>query len=102
MAANYEDEFREVEMESNGSSFWAVIPKDHMSLKGVYYYIEARSGGARATTPGTDPAEEPHEIRVYETTDVYQPPIYNPILTFAGALAVLVALALIWYYRLRE
>ena len=99
---SYEDEFREVEMESNGSSFWAVIPKDHMSLKGVYYYIEARSGGARATTPGTDPAEEPHEIRVYETTDVYQPPIYNPILTFAGALAVLVALALIWYYRLRE
>jgi hypothetical protein len=98
----YDEEFTEVEMESNGTNFWAEIPKDKMSIKNVLYYIEARSGGVTTTAPEENPAEHPFEIQVYETTDKYQPPIYNPIVTFTGALLVLIALVLIWWYRLRD
>jgi hypothetical protein len=55
-----------------------------------------------ATSPEENAEEEPHEIEVYETTEQYQPPIYNPVVTFTGALIVLIALVLIWWYRLRE
>jgi hypothetical protein len=99
---SYEDEFREVEMESNGTSFWAEIPKDHVSIKGMEYYIKARSSGTFVTSPEETPEDDPYEVEVVETTDKYQPPIYNPLVTFTGALIVLVALVLIWYYRLRE
>jgi hypothetical protein len=98
----FEEEYREVEMSSNGSLFWSVVPKDHLSVKGLHYYIRARSSGGAVTSPADSPAEEPYEVEVYETTEEYQPPIYNPVLTFTGALVVLVALVLIWYYRLRE
>jgi len=99
---DFDDDYFEVEMDSNSSSFWAVIPKDHMSIRGVTYYISARSSGGVVTSPPEAPVEDPYEIEVYETTDVYQPPIYNPILTFTGALVVLVALVMIWWFRLRE
>ncbi|UCC94098.1 MAG: hypothetical protein JSW25_05410, partial [Thermoplasmata archaeon] len=99
---SYEEEYREVEMESNDTSFWAIIPKDHVSVKGMHYYIKARTSGGSVTDPPDNPAENPHEVEVFETTEVYQPPIYNPVFTFTGAAIVLVALVLIWYYRLRE
>ncbi|NIP34018.1 MAG: hypothetical protein GWN18_03685, partial [Thermoplasmata archaeon] len=67
----YDEEFKEVEMAFNGTMFWAFIPKEHMSIKGVLYYVEARAGGVTATTPEDNPSEDPHEIEVYETTDVY-------------------------------
>jgi hypothetical protein len=98
----YEEEFRDVEMERDGTLFWTVIDKDHMSVRGVFYYIEVEVGSVKVTHPEENAAEEPHEIEVYETTDVYQPPIYNPVITFTGALIVLIALVLIWWYRLRE
>ncbi len=98
----YDEEFFELEMEANGTRFWAEIPKDHMSVKGVLYYVEARASGVIASAPEENPAEQPYEIEVYETTDVYQPPIYSPIVTFTGALVVLIALVLIWWYRLRD
>jgi hypothetical protein len=99
---SYEEEFREVEMQGNGTLFWAVIDRDHMSVKGVLYYIEAKVGSVTVTSPEENAEEEPHEIEVYETTEEYQPPIYNPVVTFTGALIVLIALVLIWWYRLRE
>jgi hypothetical protein len=99
---SFEDEFREVEMTSNGTSFWAEIPRDHVSILGMHYYIEARSSGGSVTNPVDKPIDDPYEVEVYETTEVYQPPIYNPLITFTGALVVLVALVLIWWYRLRE
>jgi hypothetical protein len=99
---SYEDEYREVEMDSNGTSFWAEIPKAHVSILGMEYYIKARSSGGYVTSPTDNPADEPFEVEVFETTEVYQPPIYNPLFTFTGAVIVLLALVLIWYYRLRE
>lgn len=98
----FDDDFFEIQMDSNGTHYWGEIPRDRVSLRGLQYFITARAPGVTVTSPATNPAEEPYEIEVYETTDVYQPPIYNPILTFTGALVVLVALVLIWWYRLRE
>ncbi len=98
---SFEDEFTEMEMAANGSQFWAIIPRDDVSIRGMFYYIKARTSGGSATSPETSPVEEPYEIKVYETTEEYQPPIYNPLLTFTGALAVLVVLVLLWWYRLR-
>lgn len=95
-------DYTEKEMESNGTQFWYVIPKDKLSLKGLDYYIRVRSSSGVVTSPAESPADEPHQVEVYETTDVYQPPIYNPLVTFTGALVVLVAMFMIWYYRMRD
>jgi hypothetical protein len=96
------DSWKEVEMEVNGTLYWAFIPKETMTVRGVEYYIKARSPLGSVTSPIESPAEEPYPVEVYETTDVYRPPIYNPLVTFTGALAVLVVLFMLWYYRLRE
>ncbi len=98
----FEEEYREVEMTSNGTQFWAEVPRNHLSVTGLHYYISARSSGGAVTSPEDTPTDSPYEVNVYETTEEYQPPIYNPIITFTGALIVLVVLVLIWYYRLRE
>jgi len=95
-------EYTEKEMEANGTLFWYVIPKDKLSLKGLEYYIRVRSSSGVVTSPAEAPVDEPHQVEVYETTEVYQPPIYNPAVTFTGALVVLIAMFMIWYYRMRD
>lgn len=97
-----DEDYTEMEMVSNGTNFWAEIPKEDISLKGLQYYIRARSQRGTVTSPPTNPAEEPYEVEVYETTEEYRPPIYNPIVTFTGAVIIAVLLFLVWYYRLRE
>ena len=96
------DDYKELEMSSNGSVFWGVVPKDDIKLKGLEYYIRARSAAGTVSSPPGKPAEEPYAVDVYETTEQYEPPIYYPVATFIGALVVLIMLFLIWYYRIRE
>jgi hypothetical protein len=95
-------EYKEIEMSSNDTTYWAVIPKDRVTLKGLEYHIRARSSSGTVTSPADEPADEPYEVEVYETTDQYEPPIFYPTATFMGAAVVLVLLFLLYWYRLRE
>jgi hypothetical protein len=97
-----DEDYTEMEMASNGTSFWAEVPKEDISIRGLQYYIRARSQRGTVTSPPTNPVEEPYDVEVYETTEEYKPPIYNPVVTFTGAVVVAVLLFLVWYYRIRE
>lgn len=99
---SFEDEFKEIEMSWNDTTFWGIIPRDDISILGVEYYITARSAAGTGSSPDTVPAEEPHVIEVYETTEKYEPPIFYPMATFIGAASILVLLVLLWWFRLRE
>ena len=99
---SFEEEFQEIEMSWNDTTFWAIIPRDGISILGVEYYITARSASGTGSSPPTSPAEDPYVIEVFETTEQYEPPIFYPAVTFIGAAAVLILLVLIWWFRLRE
>ena len=99
---SFEEEFKEIEMSANDTTFWAIIPRDGISILGVEYFIMARSASGTGSSPPTSPAEDPYVIEVFETTEKYEPPIFYPAVTFIGAAAVLVLLVLIWWFRLRE
>ncbi len=96
------EEYNEIEMSSNGTTYWAVIPKDKVSQKGLEYYIRAKSSSGTVTSPAGNPVEEPYEVEVYETTDQYEPPIFYPTATFLGAAVVLLLLFLVYWFRIRE
>ena len=89
-------------MSYNDTTFWAIIPRDDISILGVEYYITARSSAGTGSSPATAPSEEPYVIEVYETTEKYEPPIFYPLATFIGAAAILLLLVLLWWFRLRE
>jgi hypothetical protein len=95
-------DYKEIEMESNGTMFWAEIPRKDVDLSGLEYYIKARSSKGLVTSPKETPADTPHVVEVFETTDEYRPPIYSPEITLAGAAAIGVLLFSVWYFRIRE
>ncbi len=99
---SFEDEFKEIEMSWNDTTFWAVIPRDDISILGVEYFITSRSASGTGSSPPTSPAEDPYIIEVFETTEKYEPPIFYPAVTFIGAAAILILLVMIWWFRLRE
>ncbi len=99
---SFEDEFKEIEMSVNDTTFWAIIPRDDISILGVEYYITARSASGTGSSPVISPAEDAYVIEVFETTEKYEPPIFYPAVTFIGAAAILALLVLIWWFRLRE
>jgi hypothetical protein len=96
------DSYEELAMESNGSKYWAVIPKEDVTLRGVEYYLRASSKAGSVTYPATKPAEDPIFVKVYETTEQYRPPIYSPTLTFLGAIVIAVLMFSVWYFRIRD
>jgi hypothetical protein len=94
--------FKDIKMESNASTYWAEVPKDFLTIKGIEYYIRARAGTGTVTSPPEAPADEPYSVEVFETTDEFKPPIYAPTLTFLGAVVVGVVLFVVWFFRIRD
>ncbi len=94
--------YERLEMDGNGSTQWAVVPKKDVTTKGLEYYIEASTGSVTSTSPLEDASASPWRVEVYEPVDTYVPPIYNPLLAGIGALIITVLLLALWYFRLRE